>query len=290
MPPAVAPPTPSPGSVASLLPALGQRTLVMGVLNVTPDSFSDGGQHATVEAAVEHALQMRADGADIVDVGGATTRPGSLPVPVPLELARVLPVISALRARGIGPLSIDTTSAEVADQALAAGAHLVNDISGGSFEPEILAVARAHRAPIVLMHTRARPQDMQRGPWTYEGGVVAAVRASLEAACARAEAAGLAPDALVLDPGIGFGKTLEENLALLAGLPALVALGRPVLVGTSRKSFLGKLTGREVGDRVHATGATVALAVAKGAALVRVHDVAAMVDVVKVADAIMRRP
>lgn len=258
----------------------------MGVLNVTPDSFSDGGQHDSVEAAVAHAERLRAEGADVIDVGGATTRPGADPVPVEVELARVIPVIEALAARRVGPLSIDTTSAEVADRALAAGAHLVNDISAGTFEPELLAVVARRRVPIVLMHTRGRPKDMQVGTWTYRGGVVPAVRQALEEACARAEAAGIAGEDIVIDPGIGFGKTVDENLALLAGLADLEALGRPILVGTSRKSFLGALTGRPVGERVFATAATVAHAVAAGVALVRVHDVAPMVDVVKVAQAL----
>jgi dihydropteroate synthase len=261
----------------------------MGVLNVTPDSFSDGGQHDTVEAAVAHAERLRAEGADVIDVGGATTRPGAEPVPVVVELARVIPVIEALHARGLGPLSIDTTSAEVADRALAAGAHLVNDISAGTFEPELLAVVARHRVPVVLMHTRGRPKDMQLGTWTYRGGVVAAVREALEEACARAQAAGIAREDIVIDPGIGFGKTVDENLELLAGLTALGGLGQPILVGTSRKSFLGALTGRPVGERVFATAATVAHAVAQGVAIVRVHDVAPMVDVVKVAHALRGR-
>lgn len=261
----------------------------MGVLNVTPDSFSDGGQHDGVEAAVAHAERMRAEGADVIDVGGATTRPGAEPVPVEVELARVIPVIEALVARGVGPLSVDTTSAEVAERALAAGAHLVNDISAGTFEPELLAVVARWRVPIVLMHTRGRPKDMQTGTWTYRGGVVPAVRYALDQACARAQAAGIARDDIVIDPGIGFGKTVEENIALLSGLAFLGELGRPILVGTSRKSFLGALTGRPVGERVFATAATVAHAVAEGVALVRVHDVAPMVDVVKVAHALRER-
>jgi len=255
----------------------------MGVLNVTPDSFSDGGQHDTIEAAVAHAERLRAEGADLIDVGGATTRPGAEPVPVAVELGRVIPVIEALSARGVGPLSVDTTSAEVADRALAAGAHLVNDISAGTFEPELLAVVARWRVPIVLMHTRGRPKDMQVGTWSYSGGVVSAVRASLQEACARAEAAGIARDDIVIDPGIGFGKTLQQNLALLRGAGSLVRLGLPVYLGPSRKSFIGAVTGAAIGERVMGTAAAVTAGVLAGAAFLRVHDVREMRQVIDVA-------
>lgn len=282
-------PAPRPATLAATLPGLGQRTLVMGILNVTPDSFSDGGRFLSPDRAVDHALAMMDEGADLIDVGGETTRPGSEPVSEAVELSRVVPVVRALAARGIGPISVDTTKAEVARRALEEGAALINDISAGTFEPELLSVVARAGAPIVLMHTRGRPSEMQRGAWTYEGGVVHAVSLALEAAIARAGAAGISRQQIVIDPGIGFGKTIDENLALLRGLAALKDLGCPILVGTSRKSFLGKLTGKEVGDRVFATASTVALAIAQGAAIVRVHDVAAMVDVARVADAVVGR-
>lgn len=261
------------------------RTLIMGVLNVTPDSFSDGGRHARVEDAIRHAEALRAEGADLIDVGGESTRPGAEPVPEAEELRRVLPVVEALVERGIGPVSIDTYKAQVARAAVAAGATLINDISGGTFEPGILAVAASSGAGFVLSHARARPEEMQRGDWRYEGGVVAAVEGFFQSQVARAEAAGVALDQIILDPGIGFGKRLDENLELLRSLNRLKVRGRPILVGTSRKSFIGRLTGRAVHEREHGTAATVALSVAAGADMVRVHDVAAMKDVCRVADA-----
>ncbi len=273
--------------LVDLLPTLGRRTQLMGILNVTPDSFSDGGRYVTVDEAIAHAERLLADGADVLDVGGETTRPGAEPVSEDLERARVLPVIEALARRGLGPVSIDTTKARVAADALDAGARLVNDISGGTFEPAILEVTARRRAAIVLMHTRARPSVMQQGTWRYEGGVVHAVDAALAARTAAAEAAGIPPDAIAVDPGIGFGKTLDENLALLVGLDVLAARGRPVLVGTSRKSFLGKLTGRGVDALDVATGASVAWAIERGAAIVRVHDVAGARDVARVTDALV---
>jgi dihydropteroate synthase len=275
-------------SLRSLLPDLGRRVHVMGILNITPDSFSDAGVNLDPERALDRALGMMDEGADLIDVGGETTRPGSEPVALEVELGRVLPVIERLAARGVGPLSIDTTKAEVARRALGAGAALVNDISGGTFEPAIRAVAAEARAPMVLVHTRGRPKTMQAGAWTYAGGVVAAVSRALRSLAAEAEAAGVARESIALDPGIGFGKTLDENLALLAGLSGLKALGYPLLVGTSRKSFLGQLTGRDVRHREFATAATVALAARAGVDLVRVHEVGPMVDVVRVAEAVRR--
>lgn len=270
----------------SLLPELGRRTQLVGVLNLTPDSFSDGGRYPTVAAAVEAARALKEAGADLLDVGGETTRPGAEPISAEEELSRVLPVLSRLAAEGLGPVSIDTTKAEVAEAALAAGAHAVNDISGLTFDPEMRPWVGSRGVPVILMHTRAAPKVMQEGHWQYPGGVVRAVRERLEELSRAAMASGLDAERIVIDPGFGFGKTLSENLELLAGLPALVSLGFPVLVGTSRKSFLGQLTGRPVGERVHATAASVACAVLAGAALVRVHDVGEMRDVVRVADAV----
>ncbi|MFO0726766.1 MAG: dihydropteroate synthase [Myxococcota bacterium] len=271
--------------ISRLFPDLGQRTHVVGVLNLTPDSFSDGGRFQDPERAVAHAVAMIRDGADLVDVGGDSTRPGSEGVSAEVELERVLPVIRALHALHI-PMSIDTTKALVALRALEAGAAVVNDISGGRFDPEILSVVAATQAPMILMHTRGVPKEMNRGSWIYEGGVVEAVTRSLAASIERAVGAGIAEDRLIVDPGIGFGKTVAENVDLLAGLGGLKRLGRPILVGTSRKSFLGHLTGREVGEREFATAASVALSIAAGADFVRVHEVRNMVDVARVADAL----
>lgn len=276
-------------TLSSLLPELGQRTAIMGILNITPDSFSDGGNYETTEIAIEAGFRMVMDGADLVDVGGESTRPGSKKVPEAEELARVLPVIRGLVARGITAISIDTNKAEVARQAVAAGAAMINDISALRFDPEMPRVAAEAAVPLVLSHTRGRPEVMQRGDLSYEGGVLQAVRASLAESVALAEAAGLPRELILLDPGIGFGKTVEQNTALLHQLRSLSDWGAPILVGTSRKSFLGALTGRAVDRREFATAASVACAIAHGADVVRVHDVLATRDVVRVADAIERR-
>ncbi|MCB9650083.1 MAG: dihydropteroate synthase [Deltaproteobacteria bacterium] len=272
-----------------LFPDLGRRTLVMGILNVTPDSFSDGGRYGDVDAAVEAALTMLAQGADVVDIGGESTRPGSDPVSLEEELRRVIPVVEALAELGIQGLSVDTTKAEVARRAVAAGAGLVNDVSALTFDPEMADAVAALGVPLVLSHTRARPKTMQQGELTYEGGVLAAVIRELEASIAKAVAAGLPQAQLIVDPGIGFGKDLDQNLALIRGLDQLkAALRRPVLIGTSRKSFLGALTGQPAEARDAATLASVVLAIQYGADMVRVHDVPGTVDAVKVADALVR--
>jgi len=264
------------------------RTRIMGVINATPDSFSDGGRHQAVEDAVRHAEALMAAGADVLDVGGESTRPGAEPVSEEEELRRILPVIDALQARGFGPISVDTYKAAVAQAAVDRGAILVNDISGGTFDPHLLRVAAAADVGLVISHARGRPRSMQQGQWTYPGGVVAAVRAFFEEQLEVARGVGLDESRVVLDPGIGFGKTLEENLQLLRRLSDLRVGELPVLVGTSRKSFIGRLTGRDVRDREFGTAATVALSIAAGADVVRVHDVAAMKDVCRVSDAWVR--
>jgi dihydropteroate synthase len=274
------------GSPAPLMDP--DRTLIMGVVNVTPDSFSDGGRHASADAAVRHAAELLEAGADFVDVGGESTRPGAEPVAEDEELRRVLPVVEALASRGLGPVSIDTYKANVARAAVERGAVLVNDISGGCFEPHILGVVAQSGVAVVLSHARGRPTDMQRGRWRYDGGVVASVRAFFVEALARARGAGVETRRVLLDPGIGFGKTVNENLELLRGLEGLRVEGCPLLVGTSRKSFIGRLTEREVDHREFGTAATVALSIASGADMVRVHDVEAMRDVVRVSDAWVR--
>ncbi|MEQ9537622.1 MAG: dihydropteroate synthase [Deltaproteobacteria bacterium] len=262
---------------------MGHRTLVMGILNATPDSFSDG-REASVEARVARGLALAEAGADVIDVGGESTRPGAPIVSAEEETARVVPVIEGLVRGGVARISIDTTKASVAQRAIEAGACLVNDISAFRFDADMPRVVADARVAVALMHTRARPEVMQEGPLEYEGGVVAAVKSALANAVAVGRAAGVGEDAMLLDPGIGFGKTVEDNLELLRNLEVLAELG-PVLVGTSRKSFIGAITNKGVEDREMGTAATVALSIARGAAMVRVHDVAAMVDVVRVADA-----
>jgi dihydropteroate synthase len=260
------------------------RTLVMGVVNVTPDSFSDGGKWLDPAAAIRHGESLVAAGADILDVGGESTRPGSMPVSMEEQRHRVLPVIEGLRSKLDVPISVDTTSAVVAEHALAAGASLVNDISAFRFDPMMLALLARTGAPGVAMHTANAPLSMQDSP-TYDD-VVREVYAHLLERLVACEAAGVARAQIVVDPGIGFGKTLAHNLALLRHLPELVELGQPVLVGTSRKRFLGELTGREVEDRDRATIASCAVAISLGAHIIRVHDVAGGHDVARIVDAI----
>ena len=261
------------------------RPLVMGVLNVTPDSFSDGGKFSSPAAAVERAFQMVGEGADLLDIGGESTRPGSDPVSADEELRRVLPVIERLAGRVGVPLSIDTCKSEVAAAAVKAGASLVNDISGGRLDPEMAWTVAETRAHWILGHLRGTPKDMQQDP-VYKD-VVAEVGDELMALAAVAEEKGVPADAILVDPGIGFGKTLDHNLSLLKHLDELVARGRPVCVGTSRKGFLGKLVGgAPPEDRLEGTAATAALAVAAGVAVVRAHDVKAISRVVAVAAAV----
>ena len=263
--------------------SLGPRTLVMGVLNVTPDSFADGGRHFDPQRAVDGALEMEEAGADILDVGGESTRPGAEPLPAAEELARILPVLSALAGRLRIPLSVDTYKAVVADAALDAGAVIVNDISALEYDPGLAAVAARRAAVVVLMHNRGRSREMYRE--AEYGDVAADVMRELERRMAAARAAGIPSDRIVLDPGIGFAKRAEHSMSLLARLPALHALGRPLLVGPSRKSFLQRAIGtRDPARREWATAAAVTAAVLAGAHIVRVHAVAEMVDVVRVAD------
>ena len=261
----------------------GTRTYLMGILNVTPDSFSgDGLLEAAdpVAAAVAQAVRMAAEGADLLDIGGESTRPGHAAVTAAEEIARVVPVVTAVRAALPGmPLSVDTAKAAVARAALDAGADLLNDVTGTALEAELAAVAAARGVPLVVMHGR-RPV-----PFT---DVVAEVVADLAAALARAEAAGCDPGSLIVDPGIGFGKTAAENLVLLRGLAALGGLGRPVLLGTSRKSTIGRVLGLPPEERLEGTLATTALGIAAGADLVRIHDVGANLRVARMSDAIIR--
>lgn len=258
---------------------------ILGILNVTPDSFSDGGQHAAPDAAVAHGLRLVREGADAIDVGGESTRPGAAPVPPAAQCARVVPVVRALARETRAILSVDTSSAEVAEAALAAGAHLVNDVTAGRGDPRLLPLVAARGAPVVLMHMRGTPRTMQQGEVRYDD-VVAEVAGFLAERAAAARAAGVAADRIVLDPGLGFGKTAEHNLVLIRDLAAIAALGFPVLLGPSRKAFLGRITGRPVEQRDQATAGAVAAGILAGARIVRVHDVARMIDVVRVASAI----
>jgi len=253
-------------------------------LNVTPDSFSDGGSFLGVDEAVARGIAYRDLGVDAIDIGGESTRPGSEPVSAAEQKERVLPVIKALIEEGVPPISIDTTSAEVAEAAIDAGACWVNDISAFRFDPNMLDLLARTGVPAIAMHTLARPREMQRAP-SY-GDVVMEVRDHLEARLAACRERGVDPAQIMLDPGIGFGKTLEHNLALLRGLPKLACLGQPILVGTSRKSFLGALTGRAVDERLLGTASSCAAAIVLGAHMVRIHDVRELQDVVTVASAI----
>ena len=266
--------------------ALGERTLIMGVLNVTPDSFSDGGLYLDPEQAAEHALEMERAGADILDIGGESTRPGSRGTSAEEELGRVLPVLDRLRSRLKIPISIDTQKAAVAERAIGAGAEMINDVTALRTDPELAEVARRHRLPVILMHMRGVPRTMQKRPFASD--VVRDVVSGLRAAVARARKAGIVKSQILLDPGIGFGKSYKQNCELLARLPELARLGCPLVVGTSRKSFIGHLLGdAPPQERLWGTAATVAASIIAGAHIVRVHDVAEMVQVARVTDAVI---
>jgi dihydropteroate synthase len=263
-----------------------RRCLVMGVVNVTPDSFSDGGRYLDPAAAVAHGLALVADGADLLDVGGESTRPGATDVPGAVELERVLPVVEELARTAEVPVSIDTRKAAVAAAALAAGATMVNDVSAGRHDPDLLGVAADAKVPLVLMHMLGTPATMQDDP-RYDD-VVAEVEAFLAERCRAAEAAGVDHQALVVDPGIGFGKRDQDNYALLDQLARFTRLGHPVMVGTSRKGFIGRALDSPADQRVEGTAATVVWAVERGARIVRVHDVAPMVRAVSMTEAMLR--
>jgi len=258
--------------------------VVMGVLNVTPDSFSDGGQFLDIDRAVEHGVQMAAEGAVIIDVGGESTRPGSASVSDDEQIERVVPVIKMLSKKISVPISIDTCKVKVAKVALEAGAAILNDITALGDEG-MAELAAQYKVPIILMHMQGTPETMQKEP-TYED-VVGEVKEYLTGRAKRAKDLGVARNMIFIDPGIGFGKTLEHNLLLLRNIDKFVATGYRVLIGTSRKSFIGKITGKEKpSERIFGTAATVALCAAEGVSIVRVHDVAEMVEVVKVSNAI----
>lgn len=274
-------PLPNGGTVA-----LSRRVHVMGVVNVTPDSFSDGGLFSEPDDAIDHGLRLAEEGADLLDVGGESTRPGAEPVDADEETRRILPVIEALAAKAGVPVSIDTSKAAVARRALDAGAQIVNDVSAGRFDPDLLPLVAERGAAVVLMHMQGEPPTMQREP--RYGDVVGEVAAYLGERAGAAQQAGIPRERIVIDPGFGFGKRWEHNLVLLQRLREFRCLGFPLLVGTSRKSFIGAtLGGLAVDERLEGTAATVALAVANGASIVRVHDVRAMTRVVRMVEAVI---
>ena len=270
--------------------ALGERTLVMGVLNVTPDSFSDGGKFLQPETAIEHAFAMERAGADLLDIGGESTRPGSVETSASEELDRILPVLEGLRGRFKIPISVDTRRASVADLAIRAGAEIINDVSGLRSDPQIAEVAARHGAPLILMHMRGEPRTMQAGGFARE--VMKDVTQGLLKSVGVARKAGVAKSQIILDPGIGFGKSFAQNYELLEKLPQLAKLGYPLLVGTSRKGFLGATLARDgkpasPEERIWGTAATVTASILNGAHIVRVHDVAEMVQVARVSDCLV---
>ncbi len=275
---------------------LGKRTLIMGVLNITPDSFSDGGKFEKYDIALAHARQMIADGADLIDIGGESSRPFSDPVSVETEIKRTIPVIEKLARETAVPLSIDTTKAVVAEAALKAGAAVINDISALRSDPAMAPLAADAGVPVILMHMQGTPKTMQKAP--VYGDVTAEVMDFLRTAADSARQQGISPSKILVDPGIGFGKTVEHNLTLIKNLNRFHSLGLPLIIGTSRKAFIRKIIAGDAGKDLDpalpvvetGTGATVAAAILNGADIVRVHDVAGAVIVAKITDAIKSAP
>jgi dihydropteroate synthase len=265
---------------------LGRRTNIMGVLNVTPDSFADGGLYFQKDKAIEHGLALARDGADIIDVGGESTRPYSDEVSVQEEIDRVIPVIEGLKQELDLPVSIDTFKAETARQALKAGASIINDISALNFDPEMVSVAAEAGVPVILMHIKGTPANMQENP--HYDSLVPEVIKFLEQAVDRAVKGGIREELIIVDPGIGFGKTFDHNLELIRELAEFRSLKKPILLGSSRKAFIGHLLDKEPEKRDTGTMATVSAGILNGAHIVRVHNVKETVDTVKVIDAIMR--
>ncbi|MCX7913297.1 MAG: dihydropteroate synthase [Thermodesulfovibrionales bacterium] len=264
-----------------------KKTYIMGVVNVTPDSFSDGGLYFQKEAAIKHALKLIDDGADIIDIGGESTRPGSLPVTLDEEIRRTIPVVEELAKRTKIPISIDTYKAEVAKAALDAGASIVNDISALRFDSEMVQVVAKYKAPIILMHIKGTPQNMQVNPFYKD--LIPEILDYLKESISLCKEAEIEEDKIIIDPGIGFGKTVEHNLEILANLKEFLSLNKPIAVGVSRKSFIGKiLDDAPPSQRLEGTASAVAIAVFNGANIVRVHDVLEMSRVVKIAEAIRK--
>lgn len=263
-----------------------KKTYVMGILNRTPDSFSDGGKFAREEDAVKHALAMVRNGADIIDIGGESTRPGSSPVSTEEELQRVMPIIERLRAMIDVPISIDTSKARVAEAALKNGASMVNDITGLKSDRDMARVVAEYGVPLVVMHMKGAPSTMQQDPH-YED-LIEEIKRSLRESIEIAKEFGIDENKIIIDPGIGFGKTLKHNLQIIKELYRFRALDRPIMIGVSRKSFIGKLLDCDVNERVMGTASCLALAIANGANIIRVHDVKEMIEVAQVADSICR--
>ncbi len=266
----------------------GKRTYIMGILNVTPDSFYDGGRFFTPESAIEHGLKLAEEGADIIDIGAESTRPGSLPVPPEEQLQRLLPVLKPLVKRVKVPISIDTTSATVAEQAISFGAALVNDISGLRFDPKMAKVVARANVPVIVMHIKGRPKTMQKNP-VYQD-LLGEITASLKRSWTIGVDAGIKPEKILIDPGIGFGKTLTHNLEILRRLNELRSLGAPIVVGPSRKSFIGMVLNLPPEERLEGTIAGCIIAVRNGADILRVHDVQKVKRAVAIYDAIYRTP
>lgn len=264
---------------------LGRRTWLVGVVNVTPDSFYDGGLYFEPARAIERALTLAAEGADIIDIGGESSRPGSIPIPAKEEKKRILPVVEVLRQKNDVLISVDTTKAEVAEAALAVGADIINDISAGRFDPQMFPVVARAKAAVILMHMKGTPRTMQLAP--HYDDVLGEVKAFLGERLEAAESCGVARESVLLDPGIGFGKTLEHNLTLLNNLQFFEELGRPLMVGISRKSFIGKILKLEVKDRLEGTIAASVVSILRGASLLRVHDIQAVKRAIAVAEAIL---
>ncbi len=261
-----------------------RRTLLMGVVNVTPDSFSDGGNFFSPKRAVDRALELAREGADLIDIGGESSRPGAEPVFIEEELRRVIPVIEALKDILPVPISIDTYKAEVARQALDAGAQMVNDISGLRLDSEMASVVASYRVPVILMHMRETPKTMQNH--TDYDDLLGEIQEFFQKTMERAGASGIDPSQIIIDPGIGFGKTADQNLSILRNLQFFHFLGRPILVGTSRKSFIGAVLDSDVNDRREGTAATLVAAILNGAQILRVHEIKEIRKAVKMADAI----
>ena len=263
---------------------LGGRTLLMGVLNVTPDSFSDGGLYFNKEKAIVHGLRMVEEGADLLDIGGESTRPGSKPLGLEEELSRVIPVIEILAKEVDVPISIDTHKSTVAQKAIEAGAEIINDISGLHFDPDLAKVAAKGNIPLILMHIRGTPETMQKD--VHYDSLFSEILQYLKDSIQKAESAGLNPEQIIIDPGIGFGKTLEDNLLIIKYLSEFRVLGKPILLGTSRKSFIGKILNAEVEDRLEGTLSSIAIGVLNGAHIIRCHDVLQAKKAIAIADAI----
>ncbi len=265
---------------------LGKKTIVMGILNVTPDSFSDGGLFCNTKTAVSRALQMIDEGADIIDIGGESSRPGAKSIDAKIEIGRVIPIIERLAKKTKTPISIDTTKAKVAQLALAAGAEIVNDISALNGDKKMAGIVRNAGVALILMHMRGNPQNMQKNNLVYND-LMGEIISNLKDSSEKAMSAGIEKKCLVLDPGIGFGKTAEDNYKIIKNLAELKGLGFPIIIGPSRKSFIGKVIGGEPHERIEGTAAAVTAAIINGAKIVRVHDVAAMKKVCTVTDAIV---